>query len=1040
MMCYNKDMKLNLIKSLNLRHSIDNALKVVNDLKNESIFIVVPDKLSATMEKLLFEKLNIESTFNIDICTLNRLSKRILAETKASYKSLSKIGSIILLKKVLGDNQDMITSFKNDKQSYEYCNEIYKTLSQLKSCQLSAKELIDYKCEQSQLTQKINDLGNILDLYTKAKSNVLDNSDMLTLTCMMLDKSETVKKSHFVFVGFDDFTSQGYDLIERLMVASQGVYVCTYFSSNANKSIYYQDVFARLVSRCQVLGAKANIIDLPYNDDNFHKYLTSNLFAFNNLGFGVPHDTIRLYQAQNITDEIEYIARDIRNKILNGDRLKNFGVAVYNLANYVDLIKQIFNKYDLCTYIDAPKSFANTVIYKFFTNLFQLYLKDFEPLNLVDFIASPVVKIPENIKYIIIQKIKSCNYRGDLSKFITNDEQSDRIARKLSQFLQQHKLQQNSTIEQIIEWHNSVLQNLDISNTINEFEANLSDMYDRKIIAQAIRCSNTILQEILEFYPTANLQQVADVYQKAGLEQSISPLPISADCVQLMDAGEILTNFPHLYIANCSSSTAPTKLQDVGILLDKELTTVELSHHIEPTVARINRLNKFKLFNSCLMFDQTLCITMSLSSPSETCSLVSELKNRLFVIDSAHNEESLSYIYPHQIRNTENHVPLSLWDMVEYCYTNHLNISPYVKNILNSTNIHPASIEIDIDKRFINLNEISASALETYFQCPFKYLFNYVLKLREPISADIEMLDVGNILHELAYRYYKHTNRQALDIEKFCQSVIMDIALQDEKLSKNINSPVFINLIAEAGRFVHHLQELDANSKFVPTYFEKGFGSTYSMPALPLNNTTILKGKIDRVDFYQNQFRIIDYKSGNADASLTELYYGKKLQLFLYALAIENATGKKLSGTFYLPITNAVEKANADEELYKLIGFYTDDEDNISAYDTSLQPEQKSRFVNITLTKDGKLSKRSNKVLSQTEMREMLDYAKQVVVGALEEIQQAKFKASPLKIDSSHNACSHCPYLVLCSKSTNNIDFRNVSKVEKQSFTGGKDE
>lgn len=1037
-LCYNYSMELNLIKCLNLRHSIDNALHILDELKNESVFVIVPDKLSATMEKLIFQKLNIESTFNIDICTLNRLSRRILTETKAEYKSLSKVGSIILLKKVLCDNQNIISSFKNDRQSYEYCNEIYKTLAQLKACQLSPKELIEYKCEQAQLTQKINDLGNILDLYSQAKAGVLDNSDVLTLTCMMLDKSDIVKNSYFIFAGFDDFTSQGYDLIERLMKNARGVYVNVYFSNGANKSIYYQDVEARLISRCQILGAKANILDFPYADDDFHKYLTANLFAFNNLGFVITDD-VRLYQAQNITDEIEYIARDIRTKILNGDRLRNFGVAVYNLANHVDLIKQIFNKYDLCTYIDAPKSFSNTVIYKFFSNLFQLYLKDYENLNLIDFISSPLIKIPEQAKFKIIQKLKNSNYRGNLSHFSV-DEQTDSVICELSQFLQQQQLDASATIDKIVEWHTLVLQNLNITDSIAEIENCLNDMYDKKIISQAIRSSTTLLNEILEFYPTANLQQVTDIYLKAGLEQSISPLPISADCVQLMDAGEILTSFPHLYIANCSASTAPSKLQDIGILLDKELTTVELSHHIEPTVARINRLNRFKLFNSCLMFDNSLCITMSLASPSETCSLVSELKNRLFVINSAHNEESLGYIYPHQIKNEENHIPLSLWDMVEYCYTHRLNFTPYVNKILNSTNIRPSQNEICIDKEFIDLKEISASALEAYFQCPFKYLFNYILKLREPLSADIEMLDIGNILHELAYRYYKHSNRGELDIDAFCNSVIVDIASQDERLSKNMDSPIFINLIAEAGRFVRHLRELDNNSKFIPTWFEKGFGGNYPTPALPLTDKTVLKGKIDRVDFYNDHFRIIDYKSGNADASLTELYYGKKLQLFLYALAIENATGKHLSGTFYLPISNTVEKASADEELYKLLGFYTDNEELISAYDSNLQGNQKSRFVNITLTKDGKLSKRSNKVVTQNEMREMLEYAKQVSIGALNEIEQAKFKASPLKLDGTHNACSYCPYLVLCSKTTNGIGFRNVCKVEKQSFSGGNDE
>ncbi|MBQ3502467.1 MAG: hypothetical protein IJA72_02270, partial [Clostridia bacterium] len=113
-------MELNILKALNLKHSIDNTLSVIKQLGDSNICVIVPDKLSATMERLIFERLNIDCSFNINVSTLNRLSKNILAETKAKYNTISKIGGIILLKKVLNENQDLITSFKNDKHSYEY--------------------------------------------------------------------------------------------------------------------------------------------------------------------------------------------------------------------------------------------------------------------------------------------------------------------------------------------------------------------------------------------------------------------------------------------------------------------------------------------------------------------------------------------------------------------------------------------------------------------------------------------------------------------------------------------------------------------------------------------------------------------------------------------------------------------------------------------------------------------------------------------------------------------------------------------------------
>ena len=373
-------------------------------------------------------------------------------------------------------------------------------------------------------------------------------------------------------------------------------------------------------------------------------------------------------------------------------------------------------------------------------------------------------------------------------------------------------------------------------------------------------------------------------------------------------------------------------------------------------------------------------------------------------------------------------------------YTNQIDISDNVKNIVKNTNISSNATSIDIQPQFAQVNEISASALETYFQCPLKYFFNYVLKLKEPISSDIEMLDIGNILHDLAYLYYKRKDRETLDIHTFCQSTIHQLISKDEKLTQHTNNPVLINLLAEAERFITHLHIMDANSKFVPSYFEKAFGTNKDFAPLSLTDKICLKGKVDRIDMFDDYFRIIDYKSGNADASLAELYYGKKLQLFLYALAIENATGKKLSGTFYLPIKNVVNKVDNDENIYRLMGFYVDDSKLAKAHDTNIETTLKSEYVNMTLKKDGTLSKRSDKVLTPSQMERLLNYSKNISINALDEIESGKFKASPLKTDEMHTACTYCPYLTLCSKSSNSIPFRDMSKVNIDSFIGGKDE
>ena len=153
---------------------------------------------------------------------------------------------------------------------------------------------------------------------------------------------------------------------------------------------------------------------------------------------------------------------------------------------------------------------------------------------------------------------------------------------------------------------------------------------------------------------------------------------------------------------------------------------------------------------------------------------------------------------------------------------------------------------------------------------------------------------------------------------------------------------------------------------------------------------------------------------------------------------LKNATGKILSGTFYLPIKNEVGKVDKDENLYKLMGFYTNDNNLVSAYDKNLEPKSSSEYVNMSLTKDGEI-KKTEKVLTPSEMDKLLNYAKQISVNAINEISNGVFKASPLRYEKNKTTCDYCPYLTLCSKSSNNIAFRKVNKVDINSFEGGED-
>ena len=67
---------IRIINTQSLYSGLYKAVEFCQKHKNENIEIVVPDKLSLFMERFLFEKLGLSSSFNIKVSTLNRFAKK----------------------------------------------------------------------------------------------------------------------------------------------------------------------------------------------------------------------------------------------------------------------------------------------------------------------------------------------------------------------------------------------------------------------------------------------------------------------------------------------------------------------------------------------------------------------------------------------------------------------------------------------------------------------------------------------------------------------------------------------------------------------------------------------------------------------------------------------------------------------------------------------------------------------------------------------------------------------------------------------------
>lgn len=1004
-----------MIKVINTPSLFASLHKAIEFCRNkiEDIEIIVPDKLALFMEKFLFEKLQISASFNLKVSTLNRYAKKRCVVAKENL--ISDVGSVLLIHKIMNDNINNLTTLKSKAYSFSYAENIMRTINQFKASKITHEEMEKFTSTNTQLQNKILDLALIYREYESNKAGLLDSADLFLMSTMFITNDSENKQ--FLFVGFDDFTAIEYSIIERL-AEKNFVNILLNYADGKNKSLYNQEIFSQLKNICYINDYDFKVETCNLKFTNLKKYLHDNLFGLTNEKFVLDNELIKVFAGNNVGEEIEFVARDIRYKILNGANYDNFGVAVYNLENNTNNIKEIFSKYEINYYLDAQMMLNKSILYKFLCSVFKYNLENYNLCHLIDLISSPFLMLKKEDKQKIIDKLITINFKGRIDKF-TSNELTDEFTKTI-EFVKSFSFKSLDTINNVITKIKSSIECLNFDETISLI-CDSVDIKETLLLKKSKEKIYSLFDEILKFNNNISVEEFFDIFLHSAGVIKIKNVPLSLDAVKVVDANNTMEIFNNLYVVNCTSDTAPNFKYDCGIILDTEIEQLNFKHKLNPTIAHINKLSKLRLFNSSLLFNNELVVTYSLKQSD----LVKELCAKIQVETKVGNLN----IQPIVDFKLGKYIALSKNDYIEYLCKNEKNNlkinEKYIKN-KDFSNISEKNLNI-----FENLIEISASQLENYFKCPFYEFLNNTLKINERNKPDILAFDIGNILHEILFKYYS-CKKQISDVYNFCKDEVFKFVNKDERLKLNLNSPILVSLIDEAVRVVNAVNYIDENSTFVPMKFEYEFKG---VTALKLNNISI-KGKVDRVDISDDLIRIIDYKSGRAEASLKELFYGNKLQLFLYASAIENILNKHIVGSFYLPLRN--DYSASDKNRYMFKGYFLNEDFVVRAMDKRLNIGDDSDIFDITVNKDYKAGRTKDvKKLESDQFKSLQRYAQKVTEQAVEEIKSGYILPSPTDVG---DACKNCAYKHICLKNCADRKVRVSGSVNLDSFKEVKDE
>jgi CRISPR/Cas system-associated exonuclease Cas4 (RecB family) len=214
----------------------------------------------------------------------------------------------------------------------------------------------------------------------------------------------------------------------------------------------------------------------------------------------------------------------------------------------------------------------------------------------------------------------------------------------------------------------------------------------------------------------------------------------------------------------------------------------------------------------------------------------------------------------------------------------------------------------------------SVSQLNCFKQCPKKYKFQYVLKLKTKPKPYFDFgISVHSVLEEIVPLFEKE--------KIFSYDLMYSKAIN--LLERNWISQGYKDEVEEKEYFEKGLKII---ADFIKTQ-EKLINSKSDRKIIGLEKDFLIKindknlyGIIDRIDKTGDDFEILDYKTSNSMEN--EMKLKKNYQLYIYALACKELFGKypKEIGLWYL-VFNNIKKINFDEkilteikkEIYELI-------------------------------------------------------------------------------------------------------------------------
>ncbi|PAB58741.1 helicase-exonuclease AddAB subunit AddB [Anaeromicrobium sediminis] len=823
-------------------------------------------------------------------------------------------------------------------------------------------------------------------------------------------------------------------------------------------------------------------------------HLEKNIYAYPYKTYKKEVKNLDIFHGSNIYVEIEYVASKIIELIRDKKyRLRDMAVVSNDMDRYSRIIERIFKEYDIPIFLDKKRKIMNNPIIEFILSALLVIQRNYRYEDMFRYIKTGFTKISVEEGELIENYALKYGIRGDGWKFpfkYGENEYDLELLNKIRKnivedlgFLEE-KFKGKKTVETITKGVYKFLEKAQVFEKFQGFIDYLKDKNLYEYMNENTQIWNIVMEtldQLVEILGTQkmSLKDFIKILESGFEATEVGIIPTTIDQVLI---GNISRSKSHdikaLFVVGVNDGILPKKREDDKILSSEErifMREMDIPIYYDDNKKSLEE--RFTIYSSFVKPMEYLWISYPLANAEGKALRPSILIDRIKKIfpqiveksDIAYEDLNLNLVtrpnstFKYLVENLRNYVDgnemSETWFYVYNWYKNRPEWKDLSEEVIRGLFYKNKENYID-EKDAKSLYNVpihaSVSRLEKFVNCPFSHFIRYGLRPEERKIFEVKSPDVGELFHQSMEKFTDKLKNDSIDWKllneeesgAIIETVIDDIIPKYRDgimLSSNRYKYLVKKLKRISKRAIWTLTDHLREGGFSPEEYEVAFGINKKYPPieieLPTGEKIYLEGRIDRVDILKDEddeyIKIIDYKSGNKEFSLSDVYNGIQLQLIIYLEAIlKNQDHKKPAGMFYFKIDDPLIKTDEkvkeviEKEIKKKLkmkGLVLKDVNIIRQMDKNI--DGYSEILPVRLSKKGEVDGRSSAVDEET-FKDLIKHVKNLVKEISYEMMKGNIEILPCK-NGTKTACDYCLYSTICEFDTafDDNSYKNIKKL-----------